>query len=114
MIAESLRSQVESNLLAILLSAIVLGSLAAARRYTNKHVVEPVKAIPQLQADVLALKGDVAAIHAEVHVNHGTSLRDSTNRNEVLTRALAERVGVDPDTLVPPMPPVEREPTPNR
>ena len=111
----SILSSAEAQTLAIVAGAIILGTPVAIWRYLHKNVVKPLQAFPQLQEDIAAavvvaadnksqlieMRSDLMLVKAEVFTNHGSSLRDSTNRNEVLTRAIAEVVGIDPDSLVP-------------
>lgn len=113
----SLLHDVEPNLIAGILCVVLVAIPAALWRWLKKHVAVPLQEVPAIveRQEAMQIKLDKAVeqidlVSEQVHANHGTSLRDSTNRNEVLTRALAEHVGVDPDELVPPMPAVEAEP----
>ena len=117
MLIASFLRDTETQVLASLLAAALLGAAVSFHRWLKKHVAEPLTAVPGIVAlqqeqerQLRDLKLEVKAISEQVHANHGTSLRDSANRNEVLTRELAKFVGVDPDSLVPPMPPAEAEP----
>lgn len=93
----SVLSSAEAQTLAIVAGAVICGTPVVIWRKLRKEVVEPLKSIPEI-------KHDIAIVKAEVFANHGSSLRDSVNRNEVITRAVAEVVGIDPDSIVPPGP----------
>ena len=117
LMADSIVHTAEAQTLSLVAGAAFIASFGLLTRWMHKHIVRPLLVVPTIvtrqeaMTETLnALTSDVAAVKAEVHANHGSSLRDSTNRNEVLTRALAERVGVDPNALVPPMPSPEVEP----
>lgn len=98
---------VGSEILAIIIAALIVGISGLSHRYIKHNVVEPLRAVPQIierqeqtATAITDIQSDVRAVMAEVYTNHGTSFRDSANRNEVLTRAIAQVVGIDPDTLV--------------
>ena len=94
MILSSIESSALAQTIAIVCGAVIVGTPVALWRYLRKNVVKPLQSVPAMQEDLKVVK-------AEVFANHGSSLRDSVNRNEVLTRAVAEVVGIDPDMLVP-------------
>lgn len=114
----------ESEIIALIVAAAVLGAAGLFHRYIKKNVVVPLRAVPKLVIDIATavdvaadngrrlgnLETDVKAVKAEVFTNHGSSLRDSVNRNEVLTRAVAKASGIDADKLVPHQSPVDKGP----
>ena len=111
LLGDTVAHSAESQAIAIVFGALVIGGFTIFVRWLKKHVVTPLQEVPaivqrqeQMAHDLTGVLTDVAAVVSEVHANHGSSLRDSTNRNEVLTRKLCEHIGVDPDELVPPMP----------
>jgi hypothetical protein len=111
----SLIDTVGPNALGGIIAALFILVVGWFFRWMRKHVAEPLQAVPgiverqeSMETKLNAAVSDIGAIKTEVHANHGSSLRDSVNRNEIVTRVIAEHVGVDPDTVVPPMP--ESEP----
>ena len=103
----SLLHEIEPNLIAGVLCVILVAIPAALWRWLKKHVAEPLTEVPviratqlQTSADVKAMRADITALQEQMVPNHGSSLRDSNDRTEVLVRALADRIGVDAEALV--------------
>lgn len=68
------------------------GTLLAAHRWTRRHIVSPLQAVPKIEQRMTTLE-------AEFSPNHGSSMRDSLDRNERMTTALARFVGMPMDEL---------------
>ena len=51
--------------------------------------------MPILVKKVSDMEEVLADVQAELKPNHGSSMRDSTDRSEMLAGAIAERVGVE-------------------
>ena len=107
MIASSLLHDVEPNLIAGILCVILVAIPGALYRWLKKHVAEPLTEVPIIRAtqlktsaDVSAMRADITALQEQMVPNHGSSLRDSNDRTEVLVRALAEQAGVDAEAIV--------------
>lgn len=94
--------------MAIVIGGVVLGVPVAAWRWGNKHVATPLKQVPIIAArvetvdkkvDTLGLR--LGPIEEQFNVNHGSSLRDSNDRSEKLNRAMADKMGLDPQAIAP-------------
>lgn len=91
----------------VLALVAVGGVLFAFFRWLDKHVAGPLQEVPVIRAtqlktsaDVTAMRSDISALQEQMVPNHGSSLRDSNDRTEVLIRAVADRVGVDAEAIV--------------
>lgn len=110
-LASSIGSNALSGIIVIGFGAVVGGFW----RWMRKHVAEPLKDVPIIKEDLADARSDVTIVmgqvsdlsqrfgpvEAQFEVNHGHSMRDSANRNEDLTRAVANKVGVDAEQVAP-------------
>ena len=74
----------------------LLGAALGAHRWAMKHVAEPLREVPILVRKVGAMEEVLADVQSELKPNHGSSMRDSTDRSEQIAVQIAERVGVVP------------------
>lgn len=90
-----------SQAIAIVVGGVILSVPVWLWRWMEKHLARPLRDVPVIRKELVALSDRFRPIEEQFQLNHGHSLRDSNDRNEALTRAVAAQVGLDPETIAP-------------
>ena len=93
----------------VVIAAVAVGGVGYTFfRWMRKHIADPLQEVPVIRAAQITMRADVLNIQEQLKPNHGTSLRDSNDRTEVLVRAVADRIGVDAQSIVDEQNPPDR------
>lgn len=76
----------------VLAAVAVIGVLFSMFRWTNRHVAEPLKEVAVIRTTQMEFVKTVNSIKSELHPNHGSSMRDSIDRNEAITNETADKL----------------------